>query len=79
MTDTDSKIKILEAILEARQRCFRANSDLFDLSEKTSDIGEKKRIIGKIEGVKLARDYFIECLENGDLGLKDDMGDYSIE
>lgn len=72
MTDTETKIKILESILEARQRCFRATSDLFNLSEKTSDIGEKKRILGKIEGVKLARDYFIECLENGGLGLKND-------
>lgn len=72
MTDTETKIKILEAILEARQRCSRATSDLFNLSEKTSNIGEKKRILGKIEGVKLARDYFIECLENGSLGLKND-------
>lgn len=72
MTGTETKIKILEAILEARQRCFRATSDLFNLSENTEDIGEKKRILGKIEGVKLARDYFIECLENGNLGLKND-------
>lgn len=56
-----------EKLNEANERCNFAVMKLSEIAQRYSsdkDPDEYIRIMGKIEGVKLAQDYFNQCLKD---------------
>ncbi|MBF0209157.1 MAG: hypothetical protein HQK53_20045 [Oligoflexia bacterium] len=57
----DDKIK------EANERCSKAFTELVIIANRyreDKNFSEFSRIMGKIEGLKLAQDYFNQCLKD---------------